>query len=113
MTRRIALCLAVVTAYPTAAADIDLLFGGCGGVYFLAEPGELVIELEKRYSIMSLITDAGFWWALLALLIVVVWLLKKRRAREIERRWRIEDRIQGEPNFNEYVDPDDDESWRG
>ncbi|MBN1421691.1 MAG: BNR-4 repeat-containing protein [Planctomycetes bacterium] len=28
--------------------DVDLLFGGCGGVYFLAEPGELIIDIEKR-----------------------------------------------------------------
>ena len=29
-------------------AEHDLLFGGCGGVYFLAEPGELVIDVYKR-----------------------------------------------------------------
>ncbi len=29
-------------------SDIPLLFGGCGGVYFLAEPGELWVEVEKR-----------------------------------------------------------------
>ncbi len=28
--------------------DIHPLFGGCGGVYFLAEPGELVVEVVKR-----------------------------------------------------------------
>ncbi len=28
--------------------EAGLLFGGCGGVYFLAEPGELVVEVEKR-----------------------------------------------------------------
>jgi len=93
--------------------SIDQAFHRALGSGYPDFQASLVIELEKRYSIMTLITDAGFWWALLALLIVVVWLLKKRRAREIERRWRIEDRIQGEPNFNEYVDPDDDESWRG
>ena len=27
---------------------IDLHFGGAGGAYFLASPGELVIDLEKR-----------------------------------------------------------------
>lgn len=27
--------------------EFDLRIGGCGGVYFLAEPGELVIHLEK------------------------------------------------------------------
>ncbi|MBI5684009.1 MAG: BNR-4 repeat-containing protein [Verrucomicrobia bacterium] len=26
----------------------ELLFGGCGGVYFLAEPGELTVEVVKR-----------------------------------------------------------------
>jgi len=30
------------------ARDVPLLFGGCGGVYFLAEPGELVVDIEKR-----------------------------------------------------------------
>ncbi len=30
------------------AEPIDLSLGGCGGVYLLAEPGELVIEVEKR-----------------------------------------------------------------
>ena len=49
----------------------------------------------------------------MALLIVVGWWLKHRKAKDIERRWRIEDRIHGEPDFNEYVDPDDDDSWRG
>jgi len=28
--------------------DTGLLFGGCGGVYFLAEPGELEVEVVKR-----------------------------------------------------------------
>ena len=32
--------------FPTTAGP--LLIGGVGGVYFLAEPGELVIEVEKR-----------------------------------------------------------------
>ena len=31
-----------------ADPDIGLLIGGVGGVYFLAEPGELVVEVEKR-----------------------------------------------------------------
>ncbi|NQU10701.1 hypothetical protein HQ590_07925, partial [bacterium] len=30
------------------AAAAPLLMGGVGGVYFLAEPGELVVEVEKR-----------------------------------------------------------------
>ena len=29
-------------------ADFDPLIGGCGGVYFLAEPGELVVAVVKR-----------------------------------------------------------------
>ncbi len=29
-------------------ADYHPLMGGCGGVYFLAEPGELVVEVRKR-----------------------------------------------------------------
>jgi hypothetical protein len=32
----------------TNAATGELLFGGCGGVYFLAEPGELAVEVVKR-----------------------------------------------------------------
>ena len=32
------------------AADPVLHIGGTGGAYFLAEPGELVIDLEKRDS---------------------------------------------------------------
>lgn len=31
-----------------AEPEIDLRIGGTGGAYFLAEPGELVIDLEKR-----------------------------------------------------------------
>ncbi len=30
------------------AAEPTLFVGGAGGVYFLAEPGELVVEVEKR-----------------------------------------------------------------
>ncbi len=29
-------------------ADFEPLIGGCGGVYFMAEPGELVVEVMKR-----------------------------------------------------------------
>ncbi len=36
------------TAAPDDRPPIDLGIGGVGGVYFLAEPGELVIEVEKR-----------------------------------------------------------------
>jgi hypothetical protein len=45
---------AVEEAHPRTSAGIgtasitDLLIGGVGGVYFLAEPGELVVEVEKR-----------------------------------------------------------------
>lgn len=35
-------------APPPGQASIDLTIGGCGGVYFLAEPGELTVDLEKR-----------------------------------------------------------------
>jgi hypothetical protein len=70
-------------------------------------------DVRQRYNYLALMTDMGFVWGLLALGIVVIWLFKKRRAREIERRWQIEDRIHGEGHFNEYVDRDDDESWRG
>ncbi len=31
-----------------AKVDFDPLMGGCGGVYFLAEPGEFVVEVVKR-----------------------------------------------------------------
>jgi hypothetical protein len=31
-----------------AKPDFEPLMGGCGGVYFLAEPGELVVEVVKR-----------------------------------------------------------------
>ncbi|NLX97495.1 MAG: hypothetical protein GXY83_15110 [Rhodopirellula sp.] len=43
----------------TADGDrIDLAIGGVGGVYFLAEPGELVIDLEKRdQNLRSVHTD--------------------------------------------------------
>lgn len=32
----------------SATDAVGLLFGGCGGVYFLAEPGELWVEVVKR-----------------------------------------------------------------
>ncbi|MCX6901076.1 MAG: BNR-4 repeat-containing protein [Verrucomicrobia bacterium] len=35
-------------AQPVALAVDELLIGGCGGVYFLAEPGELMVEIVKR-----------------------------------------------------------------
>ena len=46
----------VALAAPNAAAqepvmtktDFEPLMGGCGGVYFLAEPGELVVEVAKH-----------------------------------------------------------------
>ncbi|MBM3878713.1 MAG: hypothetical protein FJ387_03200 [Verrucomicrobia bacterium] len=40
--------LAGTTTEPAASAETPLLIGGVGGVYFLAEPGELVVEVEKR-----------------------------------------------------------------
>ncbi len=45
----LAACLA--QTQPLSAAEeppIDLQIGGAGGVYFLASPGELVVEVEKR-----------------------------------------------------------------
>ena len=36
------------TASPTNFPANDLLISGCGGVYFLAEPGELKVEVVKR-----------------------------------------------------------------
>ncbi len=41
------LCLLTAEA-PGARAREPMLFGGCGGAYFLAEPGTLVIDLVKR-----------------------------------------------------------------
>jgi hypothetical protein len=72
----------------------------------------LVHRLKEQSNVLNLLTDPGMLWGALALFIIVGWWIKKRRAKDIERRWRTEDRIQGEPDFNEYVDPDDDESWR-
>jgi hypothetical protein len=74
--------------------------------------GALHQHLEEQANVMALVFDSGFIWGLLALLFVAGWLIKKYRSRAIERRWQIEDRIHGEADFNEYVDPDDDESWR-
>lgn len=54
---RCSLVALLILAYPVALSprlaasgepEIDLRIGGVGGVYFLAEPGELVIDLEKR-----------------------------------------------------------------
>jgi len=39
--------LSAATFSAEPSPDIDLRIGGCGGAYFLAEPGELVIDLEK------------------------------------------------------------------
>lgn len=41
----LALCPGTFSAEPSS--EIPLRMGGCGGAYFLAEPGELVIDLEK------------------------------------------------------------------
>lgn len=35
-------------AEPQAAATNELMMGGCGGVYFLAGPGDLTVEVVKR-----------------------------------------------------------------
>lgn len=72
----------------------------------------LRLHLKEQTNLLSLFTDSAVWWGLLGLVIVAAWWIKRRRAREIERRWQMEDRIHGEPDFNEYVDPNDDESWR-
>ena len=42
------MCVCLDARGETNAADTPFLIGGGGGAYFLAEPGELVIELEKR-----------------------------------------------------------------
>ena len=45
----IALIICVSSSFAAEeASEADFLIGGCGGAYFLAEPGELVIDLEKR-----------------------------------------------------------------
>jgi hypothetical protein len=92
---------------------LDAAFREAFGTGYASFQMALEQDIRGRYNVLSLFTDAGFIWALLALLIIVGWLLKKRRARAIERRWQLEDRIGGEPDFNQWVDPDDDESWRG
>lgn len=42
--------LALLGAVPSRAAEppVDTFIGGVGGVYFLAEPGELVVNVQKR-----------------------------------------------------------------
>jgi len=40
--------VAQANASASSEAGADLLIGGCGGVYFLAEPGELAVEVIKR-----------------------------------------------------------------
>lgn len=47
---RALLLLPLLAGLPAAAAEpaIDTLIGGVGGVYFLAEPGELIVQVEKR-----------------------------------------------------------------
>ena len=44
----LALACTLVGAARNTAPEPELLFGGCGGVYFLAEPGELEVEVYKR-----------------------------------------------------------------
>ncbi len=41
-------CSSVVPATASDDTDIELGIGGVGGVYFLAEPGQLIVEVEKR-----------------------------------------------------------------
>ena len=50
ISHAVALTLLFGLATPTGAESAEpiLHIGGTGGAYFLAEPGELVIELEKR-----------------------------------------------------------------
>lgn len=92
--------------------SIDRAFQSALNISYSQFQLRLERSIRQKYNMISLITNAGFWWGLLALLIIVGWAFKKRQSKEIERRWKIEDRINGEANFNEYVDPDDDESWR-
>jgi uncharacterized protein YggE len=42
------LILGPAQANENADAEITLSMGGNGGVYFLAEPGELVVDVQKR-----------------------------------------------------------------
>ncbi len=57
MTRTLAIIVALTAALAgqglaqeveMVKSDFEPLMGGCGGVYFLAEPGELVVEVVKR-----------------------------------------------------------------
>lgn len=92
--------------------SIDRAFQDALDISYIQFQLRLERSIRQKYNMISLITNAGFWWGLLSLLIIVAWAFKKRQSKEVERRWKIEDRIHGEANFNEYVDPDDDESWR-
>jgi len=92
--------------------SIDQAFLQALGTGYPEFQAALTVQLKEQANVIALIFDSGFIWGLLAMLIIVGWLIKKRRSREIERRWQLEDRIHGEGDFNEYVDPDDDESWR-
>jgi hypothetical protein len=42
------LCLLAATANAQGQAEVPLRIGGTGGAYILAEPGELVVDVEKR-----------------------------------------------------------------
>jgi hypothetical protein len=95
-----------------AGAEPDAAFWRVLGLGRREFAQSFAADVRSRYHFIDLFTDMGFIWGLLAMLIVVGWLVKRRRARETERRWQIEDRIHGEPDFNEYVDRDDDETWR-
>ena len=94
-------------------ASPEQAFWNVLGVRYDQFAAEFEADVRRRYSVTSLFADGAIIWAFLALLIIVGWWVKHRKAKEVERRWRIEDRINGEPDFNEYVDPNDDESWRG
>jgi len=41
-------CASVVPATASGETEIELGIGGVGGVYFLAEPGQLTVDVEKR-----------------------------------------------------------------
>jgi hypothetical protein len=99
-------------AWLSRGRSLEQAFAGAFGTGYAEFQAALNRDIAQRHDMWSLITDSGFLWASLGLLIVLGWYLKRRRARAVERRWRIEDRIEGEIDFNEYVDPDDDESWR-
>jgi len=93
--------------------SVEAAFRSVLGIGYREFGAQFTADVRRRYNLFSLFVDSGLIWVLLALLVVVGWLVSKRRAREVHRRWRIEDRIHGEPDFNEYVDPNDDDSWRG